>query len=86
MSIDSVARDLRYALRRLRSRPIYALITVLTLALGVGGTAAIYSIMQGVLLKPLPYSGRIRACRLLEPVRLVGTMFVAPLSLAAPKF
>ena len=53
--MDSVLRDLRYALRRLRTRPIYALITVLTLALGVGGTAAIYSIMQGILLKPLPY-------------------------------
>jgi predicted permease len=55
MPIDSVARDLKYALRRLRSRPIYALITVLTLSLGVGGTAAIYNITQGVLLKPLPY-------------------------------
>jgi putative ABC transport system permease protein len=53
--MDSILRDLRYALRRLRTRPIYALITVLTLALGVGGTAAIYSIMQGILLKPLPY-------------------------------
>ena len=53
--MDSVFRDLRYALRRLRTRPIYALITVLTLALGVGGTAAIYSIIQGILLKPLPY-------------------------------
>lgn len=58
MSIDNIVRDLRYALRRLRSRPIYALITVLTLALGVGGTAAIYSIMQGVLLKPLPYQSQ----------------------------
>ena len=53
--MDTVARDLRYAFRRLRSRPIYALITVLTLAAGVGGTAAIFSIMQGILLKPLPY-------------------------------
>ena len=53
--MDSILRDLRYAMRRLRTRPLYALITVLTLALGVGGTAAIYSIVQGVLLKPLPY-------------------------------
>jgi putative ABC transport system permease protein len=58
MTLDNLARDLKYALRRLRSRPIYALITVLTLALGVGGTAAIYSIMQGVLLKPLPYASQ----------------------------
>jgi putative ABC transport system permease protein len=58
MDVLSIARDLRYSLRRLRSRPIYALITVLTLAIGVGGTAAIYSIMQGILLKPLPFSAQ----------------------------
>jgi predicted permease len=56
--MDTLARDLRFALRRLRTRPIYALITVLTLAIGVGGTAAIFSIMQGILLKPLPYSNQ----------------------------
>ena len=56
MKLDSISRDLKYAFRRLRTRPIYALITVLTLAVGVGGTAAIFNIMQGVLLKPLPYA------------------------------
>lgn len=56
--MDTLARDLRYALRRLRTRPVYALITVLTLAIGVGGTAAIFSIMQGILLKPLPYTAQ----------------------------
>jgi hypothetical protein len=47
--------DFRYAARRLRSRPTYALLAVLTLALGVGGTAAIYAVMRGLLLAPLPY-------------------------------
>ena len=56
--MDTLTSDLRYALRRLRTRPIYALITVLTLAIGVGGTAAIFSIMQGILLKPLPFSAQ----------------------------
>ena len=47
--------DFRYAARRLRSRPTYALLAVLTLALGVGGTAAIYAVVRGLLLSPLPY-------------------------------
>jgi predicted permease len=48
--------DARYAARRLRSRPAYALLAILTLALGVGGTAAIYSIVRHILIDPLPYS------------------------------
>jgi predicted permease len=47
--------DLRFAARRLRSRPTYAIVAVLTLALGVGGTSAVYSIVRGPLWEPLPY-------------------------------
>ncbi|HKS07649.1 MAG TPA: ADOP family duplicated permease [Gemmatimonadaceae bacterium] len=47
--------DARYALRRLRARPTYALLSVLTLALGIGGTAAVYAIARPVLFDPLPY-------------------------------
>ena len=46
--------DLRYACRRLLGRPTYALLAVLTLALGAGGTAAVYSIVRSLLLDPLP--------------------------------
>ena len=49
--------DLRYSLRRLRTRPTYALLAILTLALGVGGTAAIAGIAKGVLVEPLPFRG-----------------------------
>ena len=52
--LESWVEDVRYALRRLRSRPTYALLTVLTLALGVGGTAAVYTIAKRLLLEPLP--------------------------------
>ena len=54
--MESWIMDLRYAVRRLRSRPTYTLLAVLTLALGVGGTAAIFSIVRGLLIEPLPYA------------------------------
>lgn len=46
--------DLKYSLRRLRHRPTYAALTVLTLSLGVAGTAAAFGIVQRLLLEPLP--------------------------------
>jgi predicted permease len=52
---DSVGRDLRHALRGLRRRPAFTLATVLTLALGIGATTAIFSVVYSVLIKPLPY-------------------------------
>jgi putative ABC transport system permease protein len=51
---ESWIMDFRYAVRRLRRRPIYALLAVITLALGAGGTAAIFSVARTLLLKPLP--------------------------------
>ena len=48
--------DVRFAARRLRARPVYALLAVLTLALGVGGTAAVSGIARGLLFDPLPYA------------------------------
>lgn len=53
--MESWIMDFRYAVRRLWSRPTYTLLAVLTLALGVGGTAAIFSIVRGLLLEPLPF-------------------------------
>jgi putative ABC transport system permease protein len=46
--------DLRYSVRRLAGRPTYTLLAVLTLALGVGGTAAVFSVVRALLLDPLP--------------------------------
>ncbi|HET7457365.1 MAG TPA: ADOP family duplicated permease [Gemmatimonadaceae bacterium] len=54
--LNSLTADVRYAARRLRSHPVYALIAALTLALGVGGTAAVYGIARGLLFDPLPYA------------------------------
>jgi predicted permease len=53
--VDGLLRDLRFAVRRVRRAPHYSGLVVLTIGLGVGATTAVFSAVDGVLLKPLPY-------------------------------
>ena len=62
--VDSVGRDLRYALRGLSRRPAFTFAAVLTLALGIGATTAIFSVVYSVLIKPLPYPNADELVRL----------------------
>ena len=54
-SLESFVRDIRYVTRALVRTPAFFAVTVITLALGIGATTAIYSVINGVLLRPLPY-------------------------------
>src|SRR5512135_2802071 len=79
--IESLVSDGRYALRQLRKDPGFALVAILTLALGIGATTAIFSVVYGVLLRPLPYP---------DPDRIVAVFEVtskgSPSRLADPNF
>jgi len=54
--VEGIARDIRYGLRHLRRNRSFTAVAALTLALGIGGTTAIFSVVNGVILQPLPYS------------------------------
>ena len=62
----SVLSDCRYGLRQLRKNPGFTAVAVLTLALGIGATTAIFSVVYGVLLRPLPYPAANRIMAVFE--------------------
>ena len=64
--MTDLRRDLSFAARSLRSSPAFAVMVILTLAIGMGATTAIFSIVQGVVLKPLPFPHSERIVRLYQ--------------------
>jgi predicted permease len=53
--VEDSLQDLRYGVRALRRAPLFTLVAVLTLALGIGATTAVFTVVHGVLIKPLPF-------------------------------
>jgi len=79
--LQSVLADCRYALRQLRKNPGFTVVAIFTLALGIGATTAIFSVVYGVLLRPLPYPAPNRIVAIFEvnskgrPARLADPNF-----------
>ena len=71
--MSNLNQDLRFALRKLRKNPAFSAVSILTLALAMGATTAIFSVVYGVLLRPLPYDdpNRIMAIHEVNPQRHV---------------
>ena len=67
--VADLARDLGYGLRMLRLNPVFTAVALLTLAIGIGANTAVFSVVDSVLLKPLPYP---------NPEELVGVRQTAP--------
>src|SRR3954464_15643576 len=65
-------QDIRYALRTLRKQPVFTLVAVLTLTLGIGANSAIFSLVYQILIRPLPYAAAERLVFVWNSYPLMG--------------
>ena len=70
--LESVWSDFRYAFRVLRRSPVFTLVATVTLALGIGATTAMFTLVDEILLRPLPYADADRIVRLIQSYPEIG--------------
>ena len=76
--LTDMLTDMRYGIRQMLKAPGFTIVAILTLAFGVGATSAIFSVVNGVLLRPLPYPEPETLVRVFEVVPQDGRFGVAP--------
>src|SRR5262245_38854542 len=82
--MHTLSQDLRYAIRTLGRTPGFTLVAILTLALGIGANTAIFSVVQAVLLRPLPYPRSAELMALNETLPPKGDRPARPTAIAPP--
>jgi predicted permease len=82
--LERLGQDIAFAFRTLRKAPVFSIVAILTLALGIGANTAIFSVINGVLLKPLPFDNGDRIVHLRQPITngTIPDVGFSPLELA----
>jgi hypothetical protein len=75
--LETLAQDLRYGWRTLRKSPAFAAAALFTLALGIGANTAMFSVVYGILLRPLPFRDAARLIVLRETTPKIGDVSVS---------
>src|SRR5512134_2864278 len=76
--LSHLIRDVRFSIRQLLKTPGFSVVAILTLALGIGASSAIFSVVNGVLLRPLAYPNPEALVRVYEILQKFGRFSVAP--------